>query len=136
MIATAGRIAAFGIVVLAVVFSDAGHVRDIAKLNGCYEADGIPSPFRTPNRWAFKLSNGALIDRSGKTISHVTLGEDMPKSTRTFFTPGVSFIDDDRRYLFAKQGNIVSGHAQTEYWGISMGLDADLISPVQSTSCG
>lgn len=135
-IATAGGIAATGAILLAIVLSGSGRVHDVAKLNGCYEADGLPRPLRPLKRWAFKLANGAVIDRSGRTISHVTLGEDTPKSTQIFFTPGISLIDDDQKYLFAKQGNIISGWAQTEGWGVSMSLDADLRSPVQSTSCG
>jgi hypothetical protein len=120
---------------LAVLAGCDRRVHDVRALDGCYEGDGLPDFMRPSKHWAFKLRNGALLDRSGAVISHISLGQLGPKSTKVVFSPGIRLTEDQSKFLIATRGGIVSGWAMLDPGRATILLNADLRSPMQTTAC-
>jgi len=105
-------------------------------LNGCYEGEGSPDFMRPPVHWAFRIADGLISDRTGKTMSRVTLARTASSMTAVTFSPGIRITDDEHKATTVVAGDTVSGAAYLLRGRPIIRLRDDWGSVMKRTSCG
>jgi hypothetical protein len=105
-------------------------------LNGCYEGEGSPDFMRPPVHWAFRIADGVIADRAGKTLSRVTLARTMASMTAVTFSPGIRITVDEHKGSTVVAGDTVSGAAYLLRGRPIIRLRDDWGHVMKRTSCG
>jgi len=108
----------------------------IEALNGCYEGEGLPDFMRPPVHWEFRVSGGAIYDRSGKLVSRIGLLASTSTATSLAFSPGILLSTNEHKEMTVYPGPTTRGEAWLSGGRAAIALDNDWGDVVRRTSCG